>query len=61
MAYGWHPENVTPGMAEQMLGEQYLFSRRMENGPQILHHIGPFITHAPWGHISDRANYHAEI
>jgi len=58
-AYGWHPEHCNPGEAETGLGAQYLRSSLKENGPQILYHIGPFTTHAPWGHMVGRANYYA--
>lgn len=58
-AYGWHPEHCNPGVAETNLGAQYLSSPLGENGPQILHHIGPFSTHAPWGHMVGRAHYYA--
>jgi len=57
--YGWHPENCNPGVAETKLGAQYLHSIHGENGPQILHYIGPYTTHAPWGHMVGRANFYA--
>lgn len=58
-AYGPHPENISPGLAEEMLVVQYNRSRLQEDGPQVLHIIGPTTTHAPWGHISGRAHYYA--
>ena len=60
-AYGWHPENINPGRAETELGTQYIRSPHGENGPQILHHIGEEIVHAPWGHMSGRENDYREI
>ena len=59
-AYGYHPENVTPGEAETGLGNLYNEAGN-ENMPQILFPIGPRITHAPWGHIAARANDYARI
>ena len=58
-AYGWHPENCDPGGAETSLGHQYLSSPLGEDGPQILDYIGPFVTHAPWGHMVGRAHFYA--
>jgi hypothetical protein len=58
-AYGYHPENCTPGDAETGMGRQYNESPLGENGPQILFPIGPCTVHAPWGHIAARANDYA--
>ena len=58
-AYGGHPEHCKPGVAETNLGAQYLDSPLGEEGPQILHYIGPYITHAPWGHMVGRSNFYA--
>jgi hypothetical protein len=60
-AYGWHPENVTPGKAEVGLNVQYSGSPHGENGPQILFSIGPCITHAPWMHLVGRAHHYARV
>lgn len=60
-AYGYHPENVDPGLAEVKLGEQYLYAPQGEHGPQLLHLIGLCTTHAPWGHMVGRSNDYLEI
>ena len=55
-AYGMHPENVNPGLAEVGLGRQYNDSPLGENGPQILWMIGPITVHAPYAHLVARAH-----
>jgi hypothetical protein len=60
-AYGWHPENVNPGLAEMGLSNQYIKSPLGENGPQILFPIGPITVHAPWEHSVGRANDYAKV
>ena len=60
-AYGWHPENVNPGLAEMGLSNQYIRSPLGESGPQILFPIGPITTHAPWEHSAGRANDYAKV
>ena len=60
-AYGWHPENCTPGQAEMNLNAQYINSPHGENGPQVLFPIGECITHAPWMHLVGRAHHYAKI
>lgn len=60
-AYGWHPENVNPGLAETGLGAQYLHSAHGEAGPQILYNLGVCITHAPWRHLVERSNDYAKL
>jgi hypothetical protein len=60
-AYGWHPENINPGLAEMGLSNQYIKSPLGENGPQILFPIGPITVHAPWEHSVGRANDYAKV
>jgi hypothetical protein len=60
-AYGWHPENINPGLAEMGLSNQYIRSPLGENGPQILFPIGPITVHAPWEHSVGRANDYAKV
>jgi len=55
-AYGWHPENVNPGLAEVGMSGKYINSPLGENGPQILFPIGPGVVHAPWAHLVGRAH-----
>jgi hypothetical protein len=55
-AYGMHPENVNPGLAEVGLGRQYNESPLGENGPQILWQIGEITVHAPYAHLVARAH-----
>jgi hypothetical protein len=59
--YGPHPENCSPGFAEEGLVIQYNQSHFQEDGPQVLFVIGPSITHAPWEHLADRANDYAMV
>ena len=58
-AYGMHPENVNPGVAETNLGS--LYNAGTEDQPQILFPIGPITVHAPWGHMVGRANDYAKV
>jgi len=60
-AYGYHPENINPGLAEMGLSNQYANSPLGENGPQILFPIGLEITHAPFDHMVGRAHYYAAL
>jgi hypothetical protein len=60
-AYGWHPQNINPGLAEMGLSNQYIKSPLGENGPQILFPIGPITVHAPWEHSVGRANFYAKV
>jgi len=60
-AYGFHPENVNPGVAETDLGNLYNGAEIGEDGPQILFPIGTEITHAPWGHMVGRAHDYAKV
>jgi hypothetical protein len=59
-AYEPYRENVDPGTVEETMVIQYNWSTLKENGPQILHPIGPEITHAPWAHLAGRAHHYAE-
>lgn len=59
-AYGYHPERVSPGLAEVGLGRQYNESLLGEGGPQILFPIGEITVHAPWAHLAPRAHDYAE-
>ena len=59
-AYGWHPENISPGLAEIGLSNQYTHSPLGESGPQILWQIGPITVHAPWKHMKGHAHLYAE-
>jgi len=58
-AYGWHPENCSPGEAETRMGQQYNEAEVKESGPQILFPVGICTTHAPWSHSVGRANDYA--
>ena len=60
-AYGYHPENVNPGLAEMGLSNQYANSPLGEDGPQILFPIGLEITHAPFDHMVGRAHHYAAL
>jgi len=60
-AYGWHPENCTPGLAEIGMSNQYINSPLGESGPQILFPIGEITVHAPWQHAAARANDYAKV
>jgi hypothetical protein len=60
-AYGWHPENVNPGMAETGLGDQYNNSPLGEDGPQILFPIGEITVHGYYDHLVGRAHHYAKV
>jgi len=60
-AYGMHPENINPGLAEMGMSNQYANSPLGESGPQILFPIGVEVGHAPWAHWVGRAHYYAAL
>ena len=60
-SYGYFMQNVNPGITETQKTGDYLSSSLGENGPQILHHIGLSVTHAPWGHMVGRAHWYAKL
>ena len=60
-AYGYFPEKVNPGITETEMTGGYIRHSLGENGPQILHHIGPCCDHAPYGHMVGRANDYARV
>lgn len=55
-AYEYHPVGINPGQSEVGVVTKYNYSHLGENGPQVLFPLGECITHAPWKHLTGRAN-----
>lgn len=60
-SYGYFMHGVNPGVTETEKGRDYLNSNLGEGGPQILHHVGLSVSHAPWGHMVGRAHWYAKL